>query len=151
MGERAGYRVRVGNEVSDILRKQWFVGESKGEIRELIKNVATMLLQEYNGIGKINSGGVALRNDLDLGRLTASLFATIYTPPFDSIEKTIWDISDWGLYEIEMVEWNKWIVWNYSVDWEDNSIKDKEKLAEVEFKEGKTLDNGMSFVWFGGD
>ena len=37
MGERAGYRVRVGNEVSDILRKQWFVGESKGEIRELIK------------------------------------------------------------------------------------------------------------------
>ena len=43
MGERAGYRCREGQDVSPTLRKQWFCGESKGGLENLIRDVADVL------------------------------------------------------------------------------------------------------------
>ena len=153
MGERAGYRVREGNTVSHILRKQWFIGNRRKDIETLVKKVARKLLINdliKEGVEEINSGGIALRHDLYIGRLTASLFSVLYEPPFDSIEHSPdCDISDWGLYEIELVEWNRWVIWHYDVAWNDGELENKEKIAEVTFQSGKMLDDGMHFVWYG--
>lgn len=145
MGDKAGYRIRDGDEVSNLIRKQWQIED----IEDLVTNVAKTLLESYKGQNVIGDGGVALRNDLDIGRLTAALYHVVYEPPFDSIETNPMscDISDNGLYEIELVEWNHWKVFNYAFGWKDDDIDlfDACLIAEVTFTEGKSLSNGIKF------
>lgn len=145
MGDRAGYRIREGDEVSNLIRKQWQISD----IKELVSDIAETLLHDYNMQGKINDGFVALRHDLDIGRLTAALYHAVYDQPFDSIETdpVTCDISDNGLYEIELVEWNHWKVWNYAIGWrdDDQDIFDPVLIAEVTFEEGKALSDGMTY------
>jgi hypothetical protein len=87
--------------------------------------------------------------DRDIGRLTAALYHAVYGPPFDSIETDPLgcDISDNGLYEIELVEWNYWKVWNHSIGWreDDAHLFDAVLIAEVWFTEGKSLSDGMEY------
>lgn len=143
MGDRAGYRIKEGAEVSHLIRKQCQIDG----IEWIVTNVAKTLLESYNDEGIIGDGFVALRGDLDLGRLTAALYNTVYAPPFDSIETDPLgcDISDNGLYEIELVEWNYWKIWNYAFGWNDLSLSDAVLIAEVRFTEDKSLSDGMEY------
>jgi hypothetical protein len=154
MGERAGYRVRQGNEVSNLLRKQWYVGDDETDINALVVGIAQTLMNSPYKLAHhdetIGGGGVALRNDLNIGRMTSALYHTIYSPPFDSIENDInCDISDHGIYEIELVAWNKWKIWNIDVEWKPLKEGKKKLLAEVSFIEGKELKmgTGILFKW----
>lgn len=145
MGDRAGYRIKEGDEVSNLIRKQC----QFDDIKEVVTEVAKTLLQGYNDEQTIGGGSVALRHDLNIGRLTAALYHVVYEPPFDRIETNpvTCDISDNGLYEIELVEWNYWKVWNYEVGWrnDDPDIFDPVLIAEVWFTEGKTLSDGIEY------
>ena len=146
MGDRAGYRIKEGDIVSNLIRKQWQIDD----IKELVTDIAKTLLSGYDEQGTIGDGFVALRNDLDIGRLTAALYHVVYEPPFDSIETDpmACDISDNGLYEIELVERNHWKVFNYSFGWDDNDITlfDGLLIAEVTFTEGKSIEDGMKYT-----
>jgi hypothetical protein len=147
MGERAGYRVRVGKEISPLLRKQWFVGDERDTIRKLMKKVSITLSKTFGDKTAVaNDGGIALRSDLDIGRLTMAFFDVLYDPPFDSLEfGTNCDISDHGIYELEMIKWDKWIFSNYPVEFE--TIGHGNVLAEIEFEAGTKK---MKFHWIGG-
>lgn len=156
MGERCGYRVKEGNIVSDILRKQWWIGGDEESIKKMVKNIASILLSNglglYGGDEKsiINGGFVALRHDLDIGRLTAAMFASLYKAPFDSIEKDInCDISDNGLFEIELVKWNYWKINHYPVELNSDTLGKPKTIAAVYFKSDETLEKGMEFRWYG--
>lgn len=139
MGERAGYRVREGDEVSHILRKQWYTGD---DMDLLVTDVVNVLATGH----LIGSGRCALRDDLGIGRLSAALFSVVYDAPFDSIEfDTVCDISDHGLYEIEMVEWDHWKVWNYCVA-QDGELLRRELLTEAFFEVGKAIGEEIRFV-----
>jgi len=144
MGERAGYRARQGRITSPILRKQWFIGDSEEELKDLVGKVALKLVEDAWGDPVINGGGVALRDDLDIGRLTAALYAALYEPPFDSIEFTVdCDIEDHGLYEIELVRWNLWSFNHYKVS--GKWVGPREILFAVKFIPYRTLSEGT--VW----
>lgn len=166
MGERAAYRVkgpmwsRKGKWTSPMLRKQWYVGGSMDDIKGLFKAIAGELLNAHSGLPaalrretqKIGSGMVALRNDLEAGRLTAALYKAIYHPPFDSIEiSTNCDIHDHGLYEIELVSWNHWLLWHYDINGDGSERGEPRLLCEVNFIPDKTLENGGMEVVFRGD
>ena len=146
MGDRAGYRVKEGDEVSNLIRKQW----QMDDIKELVTDVAKTLLNEYDDEALIGGGHAALRNDLGIGRLSAALYHVVYEAPFDSIETdpVKCDISDNGLYEIELVEWDYWKVWNYSIGWKDDdrALFDGQLIAEARFTEGKSLSDGMTYT-----
>ena len=51
MGDRAGYRVRDGDEVSNLIRKRWQIDD----IKELVTGVARTLLNSYGELAKIGS------------------------------------------------------------------------------------------------
>jgi hypothetical protein len=153
MGERAGYRVRQGKLVSPLLRKQWFIGDGEKELKKLVMSVAEKLMSTpySDEEPKIGSGFVALREDLDIGRLVAALYSVLYKPPFDSIEfSTNCDISDHGIYEIELVRWNLWTVNHYSVRWDSKNdtehVGRKKVLFCVKFIPGQTLKNGVQWL-----
>jgi len=143
MGDRIGYRIRSGDESSAILRKQW----QDQSIEEIIVDVAKTLVWGY----EIGSGMCALRSDLDVGRLAAALYHIVYNPPFDSIhtDPLSCDISDRGLYEIEITEWNFWKVWHYTINYDDIVISDPELIAEMRFEDGKPLSDGMTYTMVG--
>ena len=148
MGDRAGYRVRENDVVSDIIRKQWKISSIEGVVTDVARTLLTVI-GDGNDIG---SGMSALRSDLDIGRLTAALYSVVYNPPFDSIETDPFgcDICDNGIYEIELVEWNHWKVWNYrkvcNYPLRDHDALDRELIAEVMFTEGKPLHSGMEYI-----
>jgi len=145
MGDRAGYRIREGDKVSHLIRKQWKVDD----IKMLVSDVVKTLLTDYDGQGKIGDGSVALRDDLHIGRLTAALYHVVYEPPFDSIETDPHrcDISDNGLYEIELVNWNYWKVHNYSIGWDDDiHLFDEHLIAEVWFTNSESQTDGMNYI-----
>ncbi len=145
MGDRVGYRIREDDKVSHLIRKQWKIDN----IKMLVSDVAKTLLTDYDGQGKIGDGGSALRDDLHIGRLTAALYHVVYNPPFDSIQTDplSCDISDNGLYEIELVNWNYWKVHNYSIGWDDDiHLFDGHLIAEVRFTNSKSLADGMKYT-----
>ena len=146
MGDRAGYRVREGDEVSNIIRKQW----KFDNIKDVVFDVAETLLNSYGTTVTIGCGLAALRDDLGIGRLTAALYHAVYEAPFDSVETDPLgcDIADNGLYEIELVEWNYWKVFNYSIGWKDKDahLFDRELIAEVRFVEDMLLPSGMEYT-----
>ena len=144
MGNRAGYRIREGDKVSHLIRKQW----QYDDLRWVVTSVAQTLLQTCNGIGDVGDGSVALRHDLDIGRLTAALYSVAYEPPFDSIrtDPLTCDISDNGLHEIELVDWNHWKIWHYTIRWGDpDKLFDPCLVAEVTFTDGEPLYRGMEY------
>lgn len=172
MGERAGYRCSEGEKVSPMLRKQWFIGDTKQDLEKFVRRVAEVLMSNEFGEEElvIGDGSVALRNDLGIDRLFPAIVTAIYSPPFDSIYKEMaHDISDHGIYEIEMIKWNEWLVNSYRVtivrvDKEGNKygideilekklntkdmkwnqeVGDKTVLMKVRFREGETLEEGM--------
>lgn len=156
MGERAGYRVKEKDQVSALLRKQWYLGGNSKAIKAFVTNVATTLLNSgRDEAARVGDGMIALRNDLDLSRLTAAVYAVSYRAPFDSIETNeACDISDHGITEIELVSWNHWKVNHYNItDWQvpvEKAEPPGRCVAVVKFKEGHTLDNGgMVFTWKG--
>ena len=174
MGERAGYRCRQGESVSPMLRKQWYVGEDRESIEFFVKDVAKVLLMNYLGKEeKIGSEESALRKDLNIDRLFSAMVHTRYSPPFDEICNGVAsDISDHGVFEIELLAWDWWAVNHYPVDemwidekgeqhtseeveksglcfekmeWERMDVVREEKkmpIVTAEFVEGKMLDKG---------
>ena len=150
MGERTAYRVKSDYETSPCLRKQWGYFTTE-ELKEIITLCAKYLCKYNKHKGKIGDGITALRDDLELapGRLFLALCYVIGKTPFDMITNKPTDISDHGLFEIEIVKWNKWIVWHYDVKFEDDSIieNSKEKVLEVEFERGKTVKKGIKFLY----
>lgn len=125
MGERIGYRIRDKDGVSDILRKQWME-----DPRLVTQNTWDMLL---NG-DKVGSGMCALRDDLEIGRGFAALVASNYNAPFDSIEKDIHcDISDHGLIEIDVSQYDNWKIYHIPVNWDESgsSEEDRSLIAEM--------------------
>jgi len=149
MGNRAGYRVRDGNKTSHILRKQWAIED----IGHVVKDVAQMLCTTVRGHDDINAGTVALRDDLHIGRLAAAMYSVLYRAPFDSIEVDInCDITNAGLYEIELVEWNFWKVWNYSVHTNATgpaTLGEPWPIAIATFAGGKSVEDGLVYTLMG--
>jgi hypothetical protein len=149
MGERAGYRVRANNKVSPILRKHWYLGDSKPDIKKIVINTCANLMSEYH-IELINSGSSALRHDLDFGRLTLAFFNAVYSRPFDSLnEDENCDISDHGLYELEMKEWNRWEFKNYEIDdcCKELRISKPITICEILIEKDKLIKEGIHFHW----
>jgi len=109
MGERAGYRIRIGDKTSMICRRQWYLGGGSEELESLIMEVAQELMDTNASFSDaIGSGAVALRNDLDMSRMFPALVRVVCTTGFDSIEEDVrCDISDHGLFEIEIITWNE--------------------------------------------
>ena len=118
MGERAGYRCRMGKSVSPMLQKKRYVGEDKGSIEFFVRDVATVLLTDYLGKErKIGSGRSALRKDLTIDRLFSAMVHTWYEPPFDKICNGVAsDISEHEVFEIELLAWDWWAVNHYPAD-----------------------------------
>jgi hypothetical protein len=183
MGERAGYRVSdAKGRVSWIVRHQWYYGGEKVELEVVVGKIAGCLMQSSYMMGekdlKIDGGMVALRHDLDIARLFSATVKALGSDCFDSLEADIeCDINDHGLYEIELVDWNKWNINHYDVDTYcirhntpmyrgdhyDKYIKNAKGLGDcktsesrlgpkvtlgvVTFKEDKSLETGMKFKW----
>lgn len=151
MGERAGYRVSSNGKSLFMLRKQWYEGSSHKELTDLIIKVASCLMTDQFSLGRpvlINDGTVALRDDLRIGRLSMALLSALSDPPFNEVveaDDIHCDINDHGIYEIELVEWNKWYLNNYPVLYENKTDKLGKKihLATITFTQGKTLSEGM--------
>ena len=145
MGSRVGYRIRSGDEVSNIIRKQW----QDYDIGEVVFGVAKTLMHNNISCTEATIGGgiCALRRDLDIARMTASLYSVCYEPPFDSIEidPLTCDITDNGLHEIELVKWNHWEVWHYPMGYYDTTLSEPELVAEVHFADGETFPDGMDY------
>ena len=146
MGDRVGYRIRDGNNVSHLVRKQW----QDYAIDRIVFGTAKTLMTCFvlGGEKTIGSGICALRSDLELGRLSAALYSVCYEPPFDSIETDplSCNIEDSGLYEIELVKWNHWEVWHYPIEYTDTTLSEPELIAVVHFTEGGTFPEGMDYV-----
>lgn len=146
MSNNVGYRISQGPIVSDTIRKQWKVYSTE----QLVINVARSLIT-YNGKrADIGDGMIALRPDLNIGRLTSALFHAVYEPPFDSIEfyPEKCDIMDNGLYEIELSEWFHWIVWHYDIkidDCDDIFMDKPVMVAEAYFADGRPLKLGITY------
>lgn len=139
MGERTAYVVRDRERRSPYLRKQWGIFTTD-QIISLVYATARVLSTSYNGEESVGSGLVALREDLDSRRLFAAMVHVLYKPPFDEISIDIPDdIDDHGIFEIEIVKWNHWVVWHYD---SDHSEYSKEKVVEVTFEYGKKLSDG---------
>jgi len=154
MGHRGAYRVRDGDDVGPYIRQQWAITGDEEEIRELVRSVAETLCTDYSGeTQQINSGGVALRHDLFVGRLSAALIDCLYSRPFQSVTTGVpADISNAGIFEIQLIEWNRWQVNHIPVTWDsdngDTVHHDRaELLASVSFEDGAELENGMNFRW----
>jgi hypothetical protein len=158
MGERAAYKVSEGGKSLFMIRKQWYIGSRHAEIENLIREIAEKLMTDRfcGSIGKIKigDGSIALRDDLGIGRMSVALMMSLSSPPFDEIVESNdlnCDINDHGIFEIEMITWNKWAVNRYPVTWDDATKKDvlgaKKHLAAFLFESGKTLDKGMSVKW----
>ena len=153
MGERAAYRVKSKYEISPSLRKQWGPCRTESLIEIIINCVKILLNCDEDVLDevKIGDGFTALRDDLEdsPGRLFLALCYTLAEPPFDEITNEPADISDHGLFEIEIKKWNHWIVWHYNVKWKDDSIikGSKRKVLEVKFEKGKTIKDGMKFLY----
>ncbi len=145
MGDSVGYRIKEGGNVSNLIRTQWMACE----IKETVTDIARALLDRYGGCGVIGDGSVGLRNDLSIGRMTSALYHVVRTAPFDRIETDPMecDITDNGLYEIELIRWNYWKVFQYPIPigTPDASAIKKRMVAAVMFTEGKTLDDGMNY------
>ena len=159
MGERAGYRVRQGDKVSHIFRKQWYIGGTKKELEELLTKVCdTLRGTNYQwGVpfppinGNIDS---ALRSDLGIARVSAALFASLYTPPFDGIHlDERCDLSDHGIFEIELLSWDKWQLNHYKVTMnpDHDTVGPKKVVGEINVV--KDTDGchgkGLEFKWKG--
>jgi hypothetical protein len=143
MSESAGYRCRWKENISPMLRKQYFIGRNNKILKDFIFDTAKVLVGDTNIIG---SRLEALRGDLYIDRLFGAMVYVLYKPPFDGIfEGDAPDIEDFGIYEIEMLKWNKWNLNNYSsgyMDLED----DKTTILHAVFIEGETLEKGLKFV-----
>ena len=164
----------MGKSVSPMLQKKRYAEEDKESIEFFVRDVATVLLTDYSGKErKIGSGRSALRKDLNIDRLFSAMVHTWYEPPFDEICNSVAsDISDHGVFEIELLAWDWWAVNHYPVDemwideqgkqhtseeveksglcfdkmeWERVDVVREEKkmpIVTVEFVEGKMLDEG---------
>jgi len=157
MGEGGAYRVRCKDWVSPYLRQQWCC-YTTSEWKQAIVNIAKILCS--TSLGKIfkedviGSGVVALREDLEHapGRLFLALVVRFAHLPFDEITNQPYDIADHGIFEIEIVKWNHWILWHYDVDFEIDKgeyiVEDsKEKVLEIVFEEGKPVEKGHKFLY----
>ena len=154
MGERAGYRVSKNGKSMLMIRKQWFVGSNHTDLKGLVVEVANVLMTDKFGLCGdsksllIGGGAVALRNDLGVGRLSMALLNVLSEPPFDEVvegDDYHCDINDHGIYEIELIDWNKWELNNYPVKYANktDALGEKKNLATVTFEEGKDLKSGM--------
>jgi len=142
MGERAGYRIRQGDKVSHMMRKQLYVGGTTKDFENLCFEIAETLG------GNPGGGGSALRNDLNIQRMTAALYHVLYTAPFDRIcEDANCDITDHGIFEIEFLSWEKWQVNHYVVVYEGNKVGEKEVLGTVDVVEGGNGKDILKFTW----
>ena len=142
MGERAGYRVRQDDKVSHMIRKQWYTGGTNKDLENLCFEIAETLG------GNPGSGESALRHDLDIERMTAALYHVLYSPPFDRICKDAHcDITDHGIFEIEMFSWDKWQLNHYTVEYENTKVGEKEVLGTVDVAEGKNGKDILKFTW----
>lgn len=126
MGDRAGYRFVSKKEVSPIYRVQWMKS-----INGVVQNTWDTLCD-----GKpIDDGSCALRTDLGIGRAFAACIYSNYTPPFESIENiTDCDISDEGLFEIDISNYKKWVVYHYDVSFEDGKLSNKKEIGFIDGK-----------------
>jgi hypothetical protein len=151
MGERAAYKVSQDGKSMFMVRKQWYLGSSHKELTILVKKIAEKLMTTRFESEKltINCGSVALRQDLDINRLSMALVLTVGRDGFDEIvlaDDLNCDINDHGVYEIDLIKWNIWEINQYDVPWEGpnkDKLGIKKHLATVTFKEGKTLEDGM--------
>lgn len=155
MGERSAYRAREGEKTGPMFRRQWYVGDSPEDIENLVRGIAENLMDSRYEDSEINSGGNALRHDLFLGRLNTALFGALYDSCFQSMVcGTPTDISNHGIYEIELIEWNHWAVNHIPVHWDSDEgetvmERQTQPLAEVWFTSGEPLEKGMEFDWLG--
>lgn len=164
MGERSAYRTAVVNKregtmYSPYLRKQWFVGDNEEDIKQLVRGVAKGLTYtpHKNEHAEVNSGHISLRHDLTSspGRMFHALVHSIGNLPFDEITKELPpDITNHGIYTIKAEHWDKWVVEQTPVIWVESGDIDQEvledetiTLAEIKFKRGETVEEGMDFVW----
>jgi hypothetical protein len=147
MSESAGYRCRMGNDISPMLRKQYYIGSDTENLKDFIFSTAKVLIGDESN--KIGSGQGALRDDLDIDRLFAAMAYILYVPPFDGIYKEdAPNIGDFGIYEVEILEWNEWNLNNYPSGYTDLE-DDKTTLLHAVFTEGETLETlekGLKFV-----
>ena len=151
-----GYRIRDGATVSNLLRKQY----ANDDIETIVRDIARKLCEDtrfsHTREYPIGSGMAALRGDLIIGRLTAAMYAVVYTAPFDHIEPDIQcDIDDCGLYEIEIIDWNHWWVWWYPIRYIAECpryvMQKRQWVADVEFIDGEPLETGMIYTQYDGD
>jgi hypothetical protein len=158
MGERVAYRASHKGKSLFMVRKQWYLGSTRAELTGLVEEVAGKLMYDGYGLnrGMANIGGgmISLRHDLSLGRLSMALLTAVASPPFDEVvepDDLNCDINDHGIYEIELIEWNKWYLNQYDVEyhrtWEDHgggsTLGPKRHLATINFTEGEPLSSGM--------
>ena len=135
MGSRAGYMTQDKNGYSQIFRKQWACS-----IEELVTKMwATLSEGKEPG-----NGSQAIRNDLNNGRAFAALVICAYDKPFDSVEvDTHCDISDNGLFTIDVSDWKNWKVYNNSIGWEES---EEGKLGESVLLAMMDSENGFQWV-----
>jgi hypothetical protein len=152
MGERAAYRVSSKGKSLFMLRKQWYEGSSYEELEALVEKVASQLMSGRFSLGNkilIGDGSVALRDDLQIGRLSMAMLTALSDPPFNEVveaDDIHCDINDHGIYEIELVEWNKWCLNNYPVEYQNKTdvLGEKKHLATITFIEGTPFPDGMN-------
>lgn len=149
MASRAAYRTKKDGEIGVYLRKQNYAGRSKQDMRAWVKAVARNLSS-----GKeVGDGAQALRHDLNISRLNSALIRSLLDPPFDEVHKNkAPDISQNGIFEIEVVEWNRWKVNHVPVDrinGEGEHIEEERQMevAEITFEENKKLPDAANFEW----
>lgn len=161
MGERTAYRVKLENkekrEISPYLRQQWGIHINKGGIEKWIEKIAQYLCGTEDAT--IGDGLSALRSDLavDTGRLFNAILNVTSNRRFNSIYRELPpDVSNHGVVEIEIVEWDEWHINHIPVKWDKDEGEemledDIETIAKVEFEEGKTVEEGMDYEWMAGE
>jgi len=159
MGERAAYKVTVKGKSLFMVRKQWYLGSTHNDLKTIAYNVAKSLMVDRSGIScgvpiKIGDGMIALREDLGIGRLSMALLLSVSSPPFDELvesDNLNCDISDHGIFEIEMLSWNHWQINHYPVTWskgEPDRLGEGKTLCSITFEKGKTLEKGTKIKWY---
>ena len=129
MGSRGGFRTKdKSGKFSQILRQQRI-----GLVEEGVTEMWWLLG------GKPGDGGQAIRDDLDNGRAFAALVASFYKQPFNSIEdSTLCDISDNGLFTVDVSDFAKWKIIHTEIGWqgEDDGKQGTEKLIATMSADG---------------
>ncbi|WP_309400026.1 hypothetical protein [Cerasicoccus maritimus] len=106
-----------------------------------MSSIQTLVVDMWNALGgKPDNGAQAIRGDLGFDRAFAAMVGVGYHAPFNSIEKdTRCDISDNGLIEVDISQFDTWKIYHIEIGW----------LGDDDGKEGmRTLIGEMSIDGF---